>query len=72
MRSLPHRENERERSVDDFWSCLFCNEHADRLQTVITEILATFTGKTDRDTLPAPCSKSASTERQRLLVVYLG
>jgi len=69
--SLSHFENEHQRSVNDFWSCILGNQNADRLQTVITELLAAIIGTTDCDTLPAPSWKWASTQYQRLLVVYL-
>jgi hypothetical protein len=53
-RSLPHYENERQRSVNDSWSCILGFLWGDRLQIVINEVLASFIGKTDSGTLPAP------------------
>src|SRR5713226_2907198 len=52
--SLPHHENEHQRSVNDFWSCVLGNHTSDRLYSVINEFLAAFIGKTDSNTLPAP------------------
>jgi len=116
---LPHHENERQRSVNYFWSCVLGNHTSDRLYSVIKEFLAAFLGKTDSNTLlphrenerqvsvndfshaswkwhlrygvlshkgifgclyrqnrlqypPCPSWKWASTERQRLLVMYHG
>jgi len=66
--ALPHPQNDCQRSVDDFWSCVLGNETANRLQTAINQFLAAFIGKTDCDTLPAPYWKWVSTERQGLLV----
>jgi len=71
-RALPHLENERQQSVIDIWSCVLGNQNASRLQTVIKELLAAFTGEPDRDTLPARSWKWVSNESQRLLVVHLG
>jgi len=71
-RSLPHHENECQRSVNDSWSCILGDLVGDRLQIVINEVLAAFIGKRDSKTLPAPSWKWVSTERQRFLVMYLG
>jgi len=43
--SLPHLENEHQRSVNDFWSCILGNQNATSLQRVIKESLSTFIGK---------------------------
>ena len=43
--SLPHPEHERQRSVNDFWSCILGSHTADRLQTVIKKVLAAFMAK---------------------------
>jgi hypothetical protein len=64
--------NERQRSVNDFWSCILGNHTSDKLSLVIKEFLATFIGKTDCNTLPAPWWKWASTERQRFLFIRPG
>jgi hypothetical protein len=53
-RSLPHHENERQRSINDSWSCILGNLLGERLQIVINEVLAFFIGKTDSEKLPAP------------------
>jgi len=44
--SLPHSENVRQRSVNDFQLRILGNLCSDWLQTSIYEILAAFTGKT--------------------------
>ena len=54
--SLHHSGNERQWSVNDFWSCILGNLGCHRLQIVITGVLAYFIGKTGSDTLPAPAS----------------
>jgi len=51
---MPHHDNERQRSVNDFWSCVLGNNTSDRVYSVIKEFLAAFIGKTDRNTLHAP------------------
>jgi len=59
--SLPHPENERQGSVNDFQLCIFGNLCSHWLQTSIYEILAAFTGKTTATwSLPHP-----ENERQR-------
>jgi hypothetical protein len=52
--TLPDHENERQQSVNDFWSCILGNLRGERLQIVINEVLASFIGKTDSEKLPAP------------------
>ena len=52
--SLPHPGNERERSVNNFWSCILGNQSGHWLQIVIIEVLAFFIGKKRSDMLPAP------------------
>jgi len=59
-RSLPHPGNERQWRVNDFRSCILGNQSGHWLQLVITEILASFIGKSRRDTLPAPSWKWVS------------
>jgi len=44
-RSLPHPENERQPSINDFWSCILGNLTGDMLLTVINEGLAAFIEK---------------------------
>ena len=69
--SLPHAGNEVRLSVKDFWLSILGNLSGDWLNTPINEILAAFGGKKNRDKLPAPSSKWASTERQQYLVLHL-
>ena len=71
-RSLPHPGNERQRSVNDFRSCILGNQSGLWLQLATTEVLASFIGKNKSDTLPAPSWKWASNERQRCKVSHLG
>jgi len=54
MQSLHHPEIERQWGVNDFRSCILGNLSADRLPTVITEVLAASIGKRESYTLPAP------------------
>jgi len=51
--SLPHPEDELQRSVNDFWSCILRNLQGNRLQTVINEVSAAFIGRRESVTLPA-------------------
>jgi hypothetical protein len=43
--SLPHHENEYQRSVNDFWSCIIGNLSCELLHTVVNGILAAFIGE---------------------------
>ena len=70
--SMPHPENERQQSVDDFWSCIFSNLSGDWLQTFINDLLAAFIGKSGSNMLPAPSWQWVSTEFQQFLVSHLG
>ena len=47
--SLPHHENERQRSVNDIWSCIFGNEGGAWLQTFMNKGTAALRGKYSRD-----------------------
>jgi hypothetical protein len=42
---MPHPENERQRSINDFWSCVLGNDTSNRVYSVIKEFLAAFIGK---------------------------
>ena len=53
-RSMPHRDHDSHRRVNDFWSCLMSNLGGDWIQTIINEVLAIFQRKRDSNTLPAP------------------
>jgi len=55
--SLPHPENQHQRSVLDFKHHILGNLSSDWLQTSIYEILAAFTGKINSEMLPASSSK---------------
>jgi len=63
--SLPHPENERQQSVNDFKLWVMGNFFSDCLQISIDQILAAFTGKNNSYMLPAASWTSASTERQQ-------
>jgi len=69
--SLPHPENERQRSVNNFSLHNLGNLSSDWLQTSISEILAAFTGKNNSDIFPASSWKSASTERQQFQLLHI-
>ena len=47
-------QKERQRSVNDSWSCILGNLGGDRLQIVINEVLAAVIGKRESQTLPGP------------------
>jgi len=47
-------QNERQRSINNPWSCILGYYVGDRLPIVINEVLAAFIGKRESDTLPAP------------------
>ena len=68
-RSLSHSENERQWSVNDFWSCKYGNSVLIRLLPFKINVLAVFIGITDNVTVTAPFWKWASTERQQILVM---
>jgi len=42
---LPHHENERQRSVNNLWSCILDNQGIAQICELITELLTTFIGK---------------------------
>jgi len=69
---MPHHENEHQRSLNDYWSCILGDDTSDTVYSVIREFLAAFIGKTECNTLHAPSWKWASIEYQQLLVMYLG
>jgi len=48
---MPHHENERQQSVNDFWSCIMGNLGGDRLHIVINWLLTAFIGKSESETL---------------------
>jgi hypothetical protein len=53
-RSLPHSENESQRRVNDFLSCILGNLCGNWMQMFINEVWAAFKRKRECDTLPAP------------------
>ena len=65
-------QNERQRSINKFWSCVLENHTSDRLYLVIKVFLPVFIGKTDCNTLSAPSWKWASMERQQLFALHHG
>jgi len=64
--SLPHPENERQRSITDFELRILRNSCSNLLQTSIHYILAAFTGKDNCGMLAAASWKWASTEGQHV------
>jgi len=62
-------QNERQQSVNDFWSCIIGNLLGDQLRPFINGVLASFMRKRVSLMLPAPFWNWASTERQRFLVM---
>jgi len=71
-RCLPHSENERQRSVNNFESCKLGNWKVTCPLLCITDVLSAFNGERESDTLPTRSWKWASTERQSFLVVHDG
>ena len=71
-RSLTHPGNQCQRNVNDLRSSILGNQSGHWLQIVITEVLASFIGKSRSDMLPAPSWKWASYEHQRFKVSQLG
>jgi hypothetical protein len=69
---MPHHENECQWSVNDCWSCIMGKLGGNRLHIVINWLLTAFIGKSESETIPAPSSKWASTECQRLLAFHHG
>jgi len=59
--SVNHPGNERQRSVNNFRSWILSDQSGHWLQRVITQVLASFIGKSRSDTLPATSCKWAST-----------
>jgi len=51
---MPHHENERQRTINNFWSCVLGNDTSGRVYSITNEFLAAFIGKTDCNTLHAP------------------
>jgi hypothetical protein len=51
---VPHSENERQRSVNDFWLCILGNLSGNWLQPFRNEILLAFRLTKNRIRLPAP------------------
>jgi hypothetical protein len=52
--SLYHLENERHRSVNNHWWCIFGHVGGISLQIVRNEVLTAFIGKRESTILPAP------------------
>jgi len=71
-RYLHHPGNEHQWYVNDFRSCILGNLSGHWMQIVITEVLASFIGKSGSDTLPAPSWKWMSNEHQPFKVSHLG
>jgi len=70
IHSLTHPENESQRRVNDFWSCILGNLSGDWIKMIINKTKATFKPKKESDTLPATCWKSVSTECQQCLALH--
>jgi len=62
-------QNEHQRSVNDWWSCIIGNLRGDWLLPFINAVLAGIIGKRERHMLPAPLCKWMSTDCQRILVL---
>jgi len=71
-RSLPHSENERQWSFNDFESCKSGNWKVTCPLLCITDVLTAFKGQRESDMLPAWSWNWASTERQRFLALHNG
>jgi len=69
--SLPHPDNDRQRSVNDFQLRILGNLCPNWLQTPIYQILAAFTGKNNSDMLPAASWEWASAERQLFWLLHI-
>jgi hypothetical protein len=62
--SLPHSDNKRQLSVNDFWLAKLDNLSVHWLQPSINNVLATFKRKNNNNTLHAPLQQSASKEHE--------
>jgi len=62
---LPPPRNERQRSVNDFWSCILDNLRAMERRYPIFNLLAAFMGKNASDNIAYASYNSAPTERQK-------
>jgi hypothetical protein len=65
-------QKERQRSLNDSWSCIVGNLRGDRLRIVISQVLAAFIDKIKSEVLSAPSWKWTSTECQWLLAFHYG
>jgi len=65
-------QNEHQRSVNNFRSCMSGNWKFILSWLYIIKVLAAYIGKSDSATLPTSSSKWASTERQQLLFMLPG
>jgi len=70
-RSSPHSENERQRSVNDFYLRILVNLCSNWLHTSMYQILAVFTGKNNSTMLPAASWKWASTECHQFWLLHI-
>jgi len=61
-------QNERQRSVNDFWSCINGNLLGDWLRPFINWVVASFIYKKVSPTLPARFWNCGASERQRFFV----
>jgi len=68
--SLPHQENESQRSVHNFWSSILGNQNGNWMQTFINEVSTAVMSKIQINTLPAPIWKWTSQERRWLLALH--
>jgi len=59
--------NERERSVNDLWSCKYANSPVTWSLLFVTNILAAFVGERDSNTVTTPSLEWVSTEGQQFL-----
>ena len=63
--SLPPARSGRQRSINDFWSCILDNQRAVQQHSPITNVLATFIGKKVSKDCVTLTWNSMSTEHQR-------
>jgi len=69
--SSPHSENERQRSVNDFYLSNMGNICSNRLQTFSYEILAAVSGKNNSNMPPAASWKWARMEHQQCYILHI-
>jgi hypothetical protein len=71
QQSINTVSTECQQSVNDFECCILCNSIALLRHILIIKVLAAVMRKRDRDMVPAPVWKWASTEHQQFCVLHL-